>query len=362
MKGSFLARAGLGLSGVLLAALFGVVSSTVSLTSEGPGVAEARADTPTAAPAGGVTGSTCLLKGTSVVQKGTQLFDAASGGRAIANFVGSPVPMQMSEIPADPANGRAKLVTSTGSASVRLEGYVPTSAILVYTTRDLPVMAGNVWITSAQKVTLARATQDNMQVELAVAGTRSQRVKATATCDALALQRGTPVPVEVPPNGRGYLTKETTIDVFDRPSGDVVFTFLMLEGSSQLFWSTETRAGFVHVKSRSDLALDGWVRWKDLEPLKKGEMMDQYTPPSSAVAGAQLAIDKPPPVRTATKEIAIRARRDEKAKPIGVVEVGAEIYVMETMAGWSNVLPKSLHVLPPDDGGFWIPSSEAPPL
>jgi hypothetical protein len=335
----------------------------VSLTSDGPGVAEAKAaDAPAAAQAGSVTGPTCVLKGTAVVPKGTQLFDAASGGRAIANFVGSPVPMQMSEIPADPANGRAKLVTSTGSSSVRIEGYVPASAITVYTTRDLPVMAGNVWITSAQKVTLARATQDAVQVELAVAGTRSQRVKANAACDALALQRGTPVPVEVPPNGRGYLTKEATVEIFDRPNGDAVFTLLMLEGSSQLFWSTETKAGFVHVKSRSDLALDGWIRWKDLDPLKKGEMMDQYIPPSSAVVGAQLVIDKPPPVRTATKEIAIRAKRDEKARPIGVVEAGAEIYVMETVAGWSNVLPKSLHVLPPDDGGFWIPSSEAPPL
>ena len=43
MKGSFLARAGLGLSGVLLGAVCGVVAGAVSLTSDGPGVAEAKA-------------------------------------------------------------------------------------------------------------------------------------------------------------------------------------------------------------------------------------------------------------------------------------------------------------------------------
>lgn len=354
MKRRVLARAGVGLAGVVFGAL-----AALGLAFEGAGIPEARADI--AGPSG-VTSPACVLKGTAPIPKGTQIFDAPSGGQAVANFVGSPVPMRMSEIPADPESGRVKLATSLGSGSVRIEGYASASAITVYTTRDLPVVAGNVSITSSHKVKIVRATPESLQVELSVAGTRSQRVKAMAACDALALERGAPIPVEVPPFGRGYLTKDTQVDIYDAPNGSAVFSLLMLEGSSQLFWSTESKAGFVHVKSRSDLALDGWIRFRDLDPLKKGEMLDQYVPPQGAAGGAQLVIDKPPPVRIAAREIAIRAKRDEKAKPIGVVEVGAEIYVMETVAGWSNILPKNLHVLPPDDGGFWIPASEAPAL
>lgn len=308
----------------------------------------------------GVTPPTCVLKGTHPVTKGTQLFDAPTGGRVIANFIGNYVPMQLSDIPPDPVNSRSKLVTSNGGGSLRLEGFVATSVIPVYTTRDIPVMAGNVWITSAQKASLVSATSSSVTIEMVVAGSNNQRVRGTTACDALALQRGTPVPIEVPGNGRGYLTKESTIDIYSQPNGDVVFSLLMLEGSSQLFWSTETRAGFVHVRSRADLAIDGWVRWKDLDPLKKGEMMDQYIPPQTAVVGGQLAMDKPPRLATATKDIVIRARRDERERPIGVVETGAEFYVMETVAGWTNVLPKALHILPPDDGGFWVLSSEVP--
>lgn len=308
----------------------------------------------------GVTPATCVIKGTHPVTKGTQLFDAPTAGRVIANFIGNYVPMQLSDIPPDPVNSRSKLVTSNGGGSIRLEGFVATSAIPVYTTRDIPVMAGNVWITSAQKASLVAATASSVTIEMSVAGSRNQRVRGTTTCDALALQRGTPVPIEVPGNGRGYLTKESTVDIYNQPNGDVVFSLMMLEGSSQLFWSTETRAGFVHVRSRADLAIDGWVRWSELDPLKKGEMMDQYIPPQTAVAGGQLAMDKPPRIATATKEIVIRARRDERERPIGVVEPGAEFYVMETVAGWTNVLPKALHILPPDDGGFWVISSEVP--
>ena len=45
---------------------------------------------------------------------------------------------------------------------------------------------------------------------------------------------------------------------------------------------------------------------------------------------------------------------------LGVLEAGAEVYMMETIAGWTNLLPVSLGVTPPDEGGFWIPAAEAP--
>jgi hypothetical protein len=234
------------------------------------------------------------------------------------------------------------------------------SELQVFTTRDLPVVASHVWISSAQRVKLASATADSVRVELVIAGSESQAVRASVPCDALSLQRGTPAPVEIAGHARGYMMKRSSIDLHDAPNGDVIFTLKMMEGSAQLFWSTESKAGFVHVTSRGDITIDAWARWRDLEALKKGEMRDQYIPPSSAFAGAKLALEKPPPVVKATKEIPIRARRDDKEKPIGALEMGAEVYLMETIAGWTNLLPVSLGMTPPDDGGFWIPASEAP--
>jgi hypothetical protein len=155
-------------------------------------------------------------------------------------------------------------------------------------------------------------------------------------------------------------TKGSTTDIFDRPNGDAVFSLQMLEGSSQLFWSTETKAGFVHVMGRGDLVIDGWIRWRDLEPLKRGEMMGSDYQPQAPAAAAQLVFEDPPRIATAQKDIPIRAKRSENAKPIGVLEAGAQVYIMETVAGWTNVLPKTLHILPPEGGGFWIPASDVP--
>jgi hypothetical protein len=349
-KSRILAGAGLGLLGVVLG------SPSMTGTSFGP--LEARADTTAVAPIG--TGTSCVLKGTSPIVKDTPLFDAPTGGNVIARFTGNVVPMQMTEIPADAANGRAKLKTSTGSGSVRIEGYVKASVIPAFTTRDVPVMAGNIWIASAQKVQIVHASPGSVTVERVIAATRKQTVRGTTTCDALALEQGKPTPADVPQTARTFLTKESTTDIYDRPNGDILFSLQMIEGSSQHLWSTETKAGFVHIKSRSDLVIDGWVRWKDLDPIKRGEMMGSDVQPPVQLPAVKLVFDSPPRVATATKDIPIRAKPNEKAKPIGVVETGAQVYVRESNAGWTNVLPKSVHVLPPDEGGFWIPSSEVP--
>lgn len=353
MKRELSAR-GIGIG--LLAALVAYLGLHLQRGGAAP---EARADEAAPAPVG-VTGPGCKIKGVAPMVKGAQLFDAASAGRVIATFTGALVPLALTEIPADPTQGRAKLSTSDGGAALRLDGYIAPSEVQVYTTRDIPVINAHVWISSAQKVKLVGATADTLRAELAVAGSEGQTARGSAPCDAFSLQRGAQVPMDIGGSARGFLMKRSSIDLHAAPNGDVIFSLKMIEGSSQLFWSTESRGGFVHVVSRGDLTLDAWARWGDLKALKKGEMRDQYIPPYTAVAGAQLTLDQAPPLVKATRDLPIRARRDAKEAPIGVLEAGAEVYLLETVAGWTNLLPKSLGMTPPDAGGFWIPSAEAP--
>lgn len=304
--------------------------------------------------------SQCTLKGSQPLAKGTQIHDAVSGGRVIAELTGAVVPLQLSEIPADPSQGRARVVTSNGAATVRIEGYVSPSAVTVYSAKDLPVAGGHVWISDGQKVKLTKAQQSQLTAELTIAGSQSQTVKGTGGCDSFALERGTVTTFQVPGNGRGYQMKSTTLDLYDDANGSVVLTLNMLEGTGQLFWSTESKAGFVHLQMRGDITVDAWAKWSALNPLKKGEMMDQAIPSQTVITGATLSLDKPPPLLKATKDVPIRARRDDKEKAIGTIEAGAEFYVIETITGWSNVLPKHLGMTPPADGGFWVKSSDVP--
>lgn len=304
--------------------------------------------------------SQCTLKGSQPLAKGTQIHDAVKDGRVIAEMTGAIVPLQVSEIPADPSQGRAKIATSNGAPSVRIDGYVSPSSVAVWTAKDVPVAAGHVWIADGQKVKLTKAQTSQLTAELTIAGSQSQTAKGTAACESFALERGKVTTFQVPGNGRGYQMKSTKLDLYDDANGSVVFTLDMLEGTGQLFWSTESKAGFVHVLTRGDIAVDAWAKWSALSPLKKGEMMDQAVGAQTVITGATLSLDKPPPLLKATKDIPIRARRDEKEKTIGVIETGAEFYVIETIVGWANILPKHLGMTPPADGGFWVPSADVP--
>jgi hypothetical protein len=319
----------------------------------------ARAQEPKPAPGAGGGGPACVLKGNHPGPKGAQVFDAASGGRAVAAFTGAFVPMALSEIPSDPAAGRARIATSSGSASFRIDGWVSPSALDVFTTRDVPVAPGHVWISGAQKIKLVQAASGALTAEIVVPGTGGQAARATAPCDAFSLQPVPPTAMEVPGNGRGYLSKAASLDLSEEPGGAAVFT-LKTAGAQHLFWSTESREGFVHLRTRGTLTIDAWARARDLEPLKQGETMDQLIPPTTVVTGLQMQLATTPRAAKATHDTPLRARRDEKERPIGVVESGAEVYLMETTVGWVNVLPKGLGLLPADEGGFWIPEADAP--
>lgn len=351
---------------VTLAALSAVALSLSATTGGGAGeptlsfVAVARADDSTTVQSTGASISTCTLKGSQPLAKGTQIHDAVKDGRVIAELTGAVVPLQMSEIPNDPTQGRAKLVTSNGVATVRLEGYVAPSSVVVYSAKDIPVAAGHVWISDGQKIKLTKAQTSQLTAEMTIAGSQSQTTKGTAGCDSFALEKGTVTTFQVPGNGRGYQMKSTSLELFDDANGASIFTLNMLEGTGQLFWSTESKAGFVHLQMRGDITVDAWAKWSALTPLKKGEMMDQAIPSQTVITGASLSLDKAPPLLKATKDIPIRARRDEKEKAIGVVETGAEFYVTETVTGWANILPKHLGMTPPADGGFWVPSGDVP--
>lgn len=278
----------------------------------------------------------------------------------IATFTGGFAPLSMSDIPPDPQIQRSKVSTRATEPSVRINGYVDTTAIPVYSSRDIPIVAGSIWIASAQKVKITGAHPGAVTVEMPIFGTSNQLARVRTSCDALALQRGTPRPQTVPGNGRGYLAKGKDIDIFDSPGGNAVFTLRMTTDDVKLFWSEETSGIYVHGMMRADIAIDGWIRKADLNALPKGEMMDQYIPPETNVAGAKLVMDPPPRIARAPRDIPIRFRRTETEAPIGVIEAGAEFYVLETIAGWTNVLPTKVYVLPSETNGFWIPSSETP--
>lgn len=301
-------------------------------------------------------GGSCALHGSPVMPKSASIYDAASGGSAVVTFTEQPVELTVSQIPADATAGRAKVRTGGG---IRVEGFIDPQAVPTYAARDLPVVLGHVWIAEGRKVRVTGTADGSLKVQAKLSGSIAQTLSATAPCDALTLTKRPRPAWDVPGNARGYVAKTDTLELHDGAGGPVVFTLEVGEpGGGLLMWSTEARKGYVHVMAHEDAIIDGWVPQRQLTALKRGEMMDQVAPPESVVAPARLAVEGKPIVVKALREVPLRLTTSDQAKPVGVVEAGGEVYVMETITGWSSVLPHALNVLPAGDRSFWVRAAE----
>lgn len=298
----------------------------------------------------------CTVRGTPVLPKTVQLFGSSKGTDVIATFTGQATAAALTFAGA----ARAGLKTTSG---FRLEGYVDIGTVPIFTARDVTVAEGHVFIGTGRVVKVLGGTDASVQLEFTAPMPVDQTVRATAVCEALALDPP-PTRVASPPEGaRAWVTKRTPLVLRGKPGGDGVFRFTSDSAKGALlFWGTEVRGGAVKVSLASDLVVDAWADTKDLEAMPRGEMVD-------AVATAGVTVVKPPKVSLggsvrlvkAPVEMPIRAKGDDAAIPIGTLEAGTEVAVLETIVGWSNVVPTTFAVTPPAGGGFWVKAATLEP-
>lgn len=302
----------------------------------------------------------CALRGRAPFARGTKIYQKAKGDRVVGVFSGVLTPAKVSAIPRSDKTARARVSTSDGTPAFRIDGYVAPAEIPVYTTRDVTVVPSHIWIAAQQEVKVAGATADSLQVVHRIRGTQKQDVRATAPCTAFALAPISTPPLElVDDSARGYRMRVTTLPIYDRPRGDIIFTLYMLEGATLLFWADKSRAGYTHVTGRSDIVINGWVKRRGLEAMRPGELMDPYV--ASQPTGAQLGLSVQPQIYVAEKDVPIRPGPEPEEPIIGYIETGAEFYLFSYIEGWATVLPRSLAVKPPDGGGFWVPEIDVMP-
>jgi hypothetical protein len=200
-----------------------------------------------------------------------------------------------------------------------------------------------------------------VRIEKQVKTPLNQRFSATADCSALTFTPQQPAGFSMPGSARVFLMKVEQLELFDEvpPTGGPILTLQRSpQASSVRFFSTEQRGGFVHVQYQGEVNIDAWARASELTPLPRGETSD--LPPGSYVMSSppQLQLPEPPRIVKTTRELPLRLLARDAEAPVGVIEPETEVYVMDTVAGWAKVLPKSLHVLPAGELSFWVKSQD----
>ena len=302
--------------------------------------------------------ATCGQRGRVIFDKDTTLSDAS--GRKIARFSGGESAVTLL---APPAGGTdlARIETGTGRGSFRLAGFVKSAELPIFANSAVPVVSGHVWLGAGVRVTLAGSSGGKVRIEKQLTTPLNQRFSALGECSALTFTPPTPPSFTMPGAARVFLMKVQLLDLYDEvpPTGSPITTLQRAQTVDNVrFFSTEQRGGFVHIQYQGDVNIDAWAKASDLTPLARGETSD--VPPSSYSMSTppQLQLAQLPRVVKTTRELPLRIAAKDAEAPVGVIEADTEVYVMDTVAGWAKVLPKSLHVLPAGELSFWVKGAD----
>lgn len=324
------------------------IAVSVGLTA-GPALTQAKPPEPM---------PSCGQRGRVIFDKDTTLADG--NGRKLARFSGGESAVTLL---APPVGGSdlARIETGTGHGSFRLSGFVKSSELRIFTSYAVPIVSGHVWFGVGARVVVAGASGGQVRIEKQLTAPFNQRFSALADCSALTFTPPAPTSVAMPGAARVFLMKVPELDLYDEvpPTRAPIMTLKRAQNvDSVRFFSTEQRGGFVHVQYQDDLNIDAWAKASELTPLARGETSD--VPPSgySMTTPPQLQLPQSPRVVKTTRELPLRLAAKDAEAPVGVIEADTEVYVMDTVAGWASVLPKSLHVLPAGELSFWVKSAD----
>lgn len=309
------------------------------------------------------TGPRCALTGTTSPSTDVEIHDLATGGRAIAHFAGAEIPIAESDFPGDASAERTRVTTGNGRGNFHVAGFVDSAKIPVYTSARVTVSHDHLWIGEGRQVTVLGSAGDRLRVSLRMTTPIDQTFSANAPCSSLSLAVTPPPGWNVPGSARGYVVKAGSIDLFDSSLADKSLVTSLRRADSApgiLLWSTERRDSWVHVEFHGEVLIDAWARSRDLEALEEGETMDQIANPIVKRSSQHLALAGQPRVVRTTRQIPLRAKASDGATPIGWIEPDTDTYVIDTVAGWSSVLPRSLNVVPSGDAHFWVKASDLP--
>lgn len=309
--------------------------------------------------------SACTIEGTTSPTPGSELFQGSTGGAPLAKFTGVPLALALSEFAFAPASRLRVETGGGGKPYVRVTGFVTPAAFRFFAKEPVSLVGGQVWLTKGMEIFPRGVQGAEIEFEHAVLGTRSgegapTKLKGKVPCGAVVLAPIALESVEPPKGARWYHMKTGSLKLHDRPQGSPVLELKMDDDARKVFWSTEARAGWVHVVAPGDVTLDGWVRGNELEAQVHGEVIEMSSLAPKPLASPTLALAEPPKVLTAVIALPITAKPAAGAALLGAVEPGATFHAMDVSTEWTSVVPTDLAVMPVDGAGFWVKTSALP--
>ncbi len=305
------------------------------------------------------TAATCKVSGSAPMPASLAIYDKSQGGTPIARFTGGNSEIVASKFFSGRAN-RAQVKTGTGVGSFRIEGWVDGSKLPLYAARDIAVVNNHLWISKHQSVKAISAAGSKLRIKHTPSSPFNQSFTTTVSCKALSLRGGTAAGWTPPGSAVAYVAK-SNVELFTGSGADNRSVATLTPDSSSngiLFFSTETSNGYVHVLHHGEVVIDAWAKKSELNALAPGETMDQPGGSTLQRGSPRIKLQTTPRLVHTTKEVILRSTGSDTGDVIGAIEADTDTYVLDVVAGWASVMPKSMNVAPYGDGQFWARATD----
>ncbi|MBN1611463.1 MAG: hypothetical protein JW940_32820 [Polyangiaceae bacterium] len=300
----------------------------------------------------------CDLRGSAPVVSDVVVYRTAQGRTPVARFTGAPSALWLTKVPA--GSSRLGIQTGIGTGSFRIRGYIDAARAPVVSKARLEIATGHLWIAKGQTVRVLESGKDRFRVEKRLTDPIDQSFEAWATCEQLELGAGRPSTSQVPGSALSYVLEAANIDLYDDwRAGRRVLTSLHRSprGSGLLLFSTQSTEHWVRVRYFGGIEIDAWAPAGDLVALPPGEIADG-SPAAAVESNRTLKLAEWKRETRTHAEVPIRIEAREQAPVVGVIEPNTDTVVVHEVAGWSSVMPRSIHVAPYNDGVFWVRTSD----
>ncbi len=269
--------------------------------------------------------------------------------------------MTVSAFPAS-RTGTLQAKTGQGRGELSVVGRLSAEHLTLFAAAELSVVGQVVRLAPGAALQLTSASAERITATRRRSGVFDQEFTVTTNCDGVSLSKLPPTVFSPTHQGRrGYLLRARELELFAEPAApNSVFRLERAStGVGVLFTSPESSGEWVRIQYFSDVLIDAWVRASDLERLPDGELVDQ--PEVRTITErepARLVVKEHIKVVRFETPIPLRGTASETVTPIGIIEPYTELYVLDLVAGWASILPKSLAVIPPDGKSFWVRARE----
>jgi len=283
-------------------------------------------------------------------------------GTAIARLTGARLDLQIVHLPNIPSP-RATVVTHpNASIGFRIKGLMDVRTLNIKARTPIDVDSTALQLPAGTRLDAVAYGGRHLYVEKRLTREFAQVLVAEATCAQLGLSASTISAVSLPDHARAYRLDADRLEFYTRPTVEVGIAGILhrnLEGRAVLFFGAPSTSGWLNVLHRGEVNLSAWVRTNALSQLPLGELEDQSPLKSTTRSRPQMMLDGSPRLERAHADLPLRTKAFATSPVVGWIVGGTEYFVIETVAGWESVAPKSLDVMPAPNGNFWVRADDS---